>query len=101
MTLRDDMIEACDRGALHVNGVQVQAIVKLDCDGTRTVEASSLRCFDCGGPAHPAVGCQYTETMITCARCTAKFWIWMLAFIAGKGRRKGPAFYDHVKGPGA
>lgn len=55
-----------------------------------------MECRTCGGPAHPATGCQYTETFIVCGPCTRAFWAWFRQFSAGKGRRRGPAFYDHV-----
>jgi len=59
-------------------------------------EFRSYRCATCGGPAHPATGCQYTETFITCYSCTVEAWSWIRQHVAGKGRRRGPSFYDHV-----
>ena len=45
---------------------------------TQTPNVGALmRCFSCGGPAHPATGCQYTETLIMCGPCTREFWAWM------------------------
>lgn len=57
----------------------------------------TLRCKDCGGVAHPATGCQYTETYIVCGPCVRRAWSWIQEMTNSKGRRKGrPAFYDHV-----
>jgi hypothetical protein len=36
-----------------------------------------MRCASCGGAAHPASGCQYSETYIVCGRCTRSFWNWV------------------------
>lgn len=55
-----------------------------------------MRCRDCGGVAHPATGCQYTENYIVCGPCTRRVWEWIHQHTSGKGRRKGPSFYDHV-----
>lgn len=33
--------------------------------------------MNCGGAAHPASGCQYTETAILCGRCVREIWIWV------------------------
>jgi hypothetical protein len=63
-------------------------------------------CFFCGGPAHPATGCQYTATCIACARCTRDFWRWVKGFTnARMARKRGPrtamSFYEaaaHMKG---
>lgn len=56
-----------------------------------------MECRTCGGPAHPQTGCQYTETFITCATCTRRFWAWFIQHSNGKGRRTGgPSFYAHV-----
>lgn len=55
-----------------------------------------MACFFCGGPAHPATGCQYTERALACATCVRRFWAWFRPFMKGKGRRRGPAFYDHA-----
>lgn len=35
-----------------------------------------MECAACGGAAHPATGCQYTETMIVCGPCVRRFWRW-------------------------
>jgi hypothetical protein len=53
-------------------------------------------CRDCGGPAHPASGCQYTVGWIVCGPCVRRAWAWIMQFQAGKGRRRGVSFYDHV-----
>jgi len=54
-------------------------------------------CRDCGGVAHPASGCQYTENYIVCGPCTRRVIKYVVDMTSSKGRRKGrPAFYDHV-----
>lgn len=53
-------------------------------------------CFFCGGCAHPATGCQYTERVIACHACVVSAWSWIRQFTNSKGRRNGPSFYDHV-----
>jgi hypothetical protein len=53
-------------------------------------------CFFCGGAAHPATGCQYTATVLACGSCTRQAWTWIKGWTNQKGRRRGPAFYDHV-----
>lgn len=45
-------------------------------------------CSFCGGAAHPATGCVYTETMIACWRCTDEAWEWIKVFTNGRARRK-------------
>jgi len=55
-----------------------------------------MNCSFCAGPFHPATGCSYTPTFGSCGPCTRAFWTWFRGFAAGKGRRRGPAFYDHV-----
>lgn len=55
-----------------------------------------MTCFFCSGPAHPAVGCQYTANVIACLRCTKEAFAWIVKHTNSKGRRKGPNFYDHV-----
>jgi hypothetical protein len=57
-----------------------------------------MRCACCKGAAHPASGCQYSERVIICGRCTREAWRWIKGHTNSKGRRKGPNFYDHVKG---
>jgi hypothetical protein len=81
------------------------AIARLEAAKTlrahlRSIESTpGHRCFFCGGPAHPATGCQYTSNVIACYSCTTTAWAWVRRHVNGKGRRKGPSFYDHVKGP--
>ncbi len=53
-------------------------------------------CRDCGGVAHPASGCQYTETWIVCGPCVRIAWAWLLRHINGKGGRSGLYFYEHA-----
>jgi len=53
-------------------------------------------CPTCGGVSHPATGCAYTPTFVVCWRCTEEAWRWIRTFTAGKGRRRGPSFYEHV-----
>jgi hypothetical protein len=48
-----------------------------------------MRCNFCGGPAHPATGCQYTETMISCWRCTLEAWRWIKGHTNRMARRSG------------
>lgn len=61
----------------------------------------TIWCPTCGGVAHPATGCVYSPTFIVCGPCVRSFWEWQLAFMAGKGRRRGVRFYDHVNRVGA
>jgi hypothetical protein len=61
------------------------------------VELKSYVCADCGGPAHPASGCQYTETMVICGPCTRKFWAWLRLHtnkMPSKRSRHRVSFYD-------
>lgn len=58
--------------------------------------AAEVSCRFCGGPFHPATGCAYTATFVACGPCTRSFWAWFRPFMSSKGRRRGPAFYDHV-----
>lgn len=53
-------------------------------------------CPGCAGSSHPATGCAYSPTMVFCWSCTLDWARWVTAHTNGKGRRKGPAFYDHV-----
>lgn len=46
-----------------------------------------MRCFFCGGAAHPASGCQYTERVIACGPCTRTTWKWVRQHVNKKGRR--------------
>lgn len=59
-------------------------------------EFVTIYCRTCGGVAHPASGCAYTPTFIVCGPCVRDFWSWVVRHTNGKGRRKGPNFYDHV-----
>jgi len=59
-------------------------------------EFESIRCRTCGGVAHPATGCVYSPSFIVCGPCTRSAWAWIRQHTAGKGRRRGPSFYDHV-----
>jgi len=58
----------------------------------------SYRCFFCGGCAHPATGHAYSATVMACRRCTLELCRWLHAWTGRKGKRRGPAFYDHVGG---
>jgi hypothetical protein len=56
-----------------------------------------FRCPTCGGPSHPASGCQYSENFVVCGPCVREAWVWIVQMTNSKGRRQGrPAFYDHV-----
>jgi len=55
-----------------------------------------MSCFFCGDIAHPATGCQYTETCLACAACTRSAWAWVRQHTSSRSRRRGPSFYDHV-----
>lgn len=56
-----------------------------------------MRCFFCDDPAaHPATGSQYTPRVLACRACAVRFAEWLVRHTNGKGRRKGPSFYDHV-----
>lgn len=52
-----------------------------------------MGCFFCGGPAHPATGCQYTERVIACGRCTREAWAWVKGWTNRK-RKDGLSFYE-------
>lgn len=56
-----------------------------------------MHCAACKGPAHPASGCQYTAQTLVCGPCVREFWAWAVRHINGAGRRRGLAFYDHVR----
>lgn len=60
------------------------------------MEFARHTCPTCGGPSHPASGCAYTPTFIVCGPCTREAWTWIREMTASKGRRSGPAFYNHV-----
>lgn len=38
-----------------------------------------MTCFFCGGPAHPATGCQYSDNVVACRQCAVDFWAWFRA----------------------
>lgn len=59
-------------------------------------EFVTWRCATCGGVAHPASGCQYTERFIVCGPCTRLAWVWLRKHINGKGARKGLLFYEYA-----
>lgn len=54
-------------------------------------------CPTCGGASHPTTGCAYSPTFVVCGPCTRQWCRWVQNWTASKGRRKGPAFYDHVR----
>lgn len=56
-----------------------------------------MLCAACKGVAHPVTGCQYSERVLICRGCTVRFWVWLRQHTNGKGRRRGPNFYDHVR----
>lgn len=64
-----------------------------------------MKCNFCGGPAHPATGCQYSENMISCYRCTVEAWSWVkhhTSAKAGRRRNKVPtarSFYESIVTP--
>lgn len=59
-------------------------------------EFITIRCRTCGGVAHPATGCVYSENFIVCGPCTREAWVWIRGFTNQKGRRRGPSFYGCV-----
>lgn len=46
----------------------------------------SCPCFFCGGPAHPATGCVYSERVIACYACVVSFWRWFRGHMATRSR---------------
>jgi hypothetical protein len=58
------------------------------------------KCSSCGGSAHPASGCQYTEDMIICGRCTRLAWNWirghtnLVKRVGPKGSKQKVSFYE-------
>lgn len=52
-------------------------------------------CFRCGGAAHPATGEQYTETCISCWRCTLEFYSWVRRHTS---RRWGKVYFYECAG---
>ena len=61
------------------------------------ISPQSARCAACKGVAHPSTGCQYSGRTLICRNCTVRFWVWLRQHTNGKGRRRGPNFYDHVR----
>lgn len=57
----------------------------------------TITCRTCGGVAHPATGCVYSETFIVCGPCTRAAWKWLEKMTNAKGGRSGFYFYDHVR----
>jgi hypothetical protein len=46
-----------------------------------------MTCFFCGAPAaHPATGCQYSERVLACCRCSVGFWSWFREQMAKRAR---------------
>ncbi len=65
-------------------------------DAARATPAPCPRCRDCGGPAHPATGCQYAPDYIVCGPCAREAWAWYVRFVNSKGGRSGVWFYEHA-----
>ncbi len=53
-------------------------------------------CPFCGGVSHPATGHAYASGYVACWGCTLDAWRHVKGWTNRKGRRGGPAFYDHV-----
>lgn len=53
-----------------------------------------MKCTFCDGVAHPSTGCQYTETMVQCYRCTVEVWAWFRRQQHKKWG--GMSFYEHA-----
>ncbi len=57
-------------------------------------------CNFCGGPTHPATGCQYGPRTIACYRCTVECWRWVRLHTGKSPRRRpgrptpGVSFYE-------
>jgi hypothetical protein len=57
-------------------------------------------CASCKGVAHPATGCQYSETMIICGPCIRKAWVWIAGHtntskrVGPKGSKQRVSFYE-------
>jgi len=49
-------------------------------------------CSACKGAAHPASGCQYSESVIVCGPCVRRFWAWAKQHM--RARKKGSDFYS-------
>jgi hypothetical protein len=54
-------------------------------------------CPLCEGVSHPVTGCVYSPTFVVCGPCTRVACRWIQTWTAGKGRRRGPSFYEHVR----
>lgn len=53
-----------------------------------------MRCFQCGGPCHPATGHAFDEETWLCGRCARAMIAWVKGHVAvGRGRRRGGDFY--------
>ena len=52
-----------------------------------------MMCFFCGGAAHEATGCQYSERVLSCGPCTRRFWGWFRGHISKWSRKGIPDFY--------
>ena len=59
----------------------------------------SIRCAQCGGAAHSASGCQYSERTVICGPCVRRWWAWYVKHVNGKGARSGIYFYEHAQRP--
>lgn len=58
--------------------------------GAGAAQEVSPRCSFCGGPWHPATGCQYGERTRSCLRCTLYFWAWF--WVHQRPRKGKPDF---------
>lgn len=62
--------------------------------------APCTKCASCGGSAHPATGCQYSERVIICGRCIREAWHWikghtsMKKRVGPKGSKQKVSFYE-------
>ena len=53
-----------------------------------------MRCFQCGGPRHPATGHAFDDEIGLCGRCARAMIAWVKGHVAvGRGRRRGGDFY--------
>lgn len=99
MRTTDLLRRLASEGALVTSEPAADALARLEEAEAlmdRIAREQGGACRTCGGPFHPATGCAYTERFVVCGPCTRAFWRWFLPFQKSKGRRKGPAFYDHV-----
>lgn len=67
--------------------------------------AAAYRCQFCGGAAHPASGCEYSERAIVCGPCVRECWAWLRRHMErdrlrvgseGAARKRFVRFYDHA-----